>query len=118
MAIIVPVDMTPTIHALTTGVQTLYTCGSIGTTGKLGLLKSIDVTNTTAAPVTVTIHIVPPSGTPSASTALYFATSVAANSVLSWRGTQILAAGGTLQALASATGLTMHAAGGEYAPTV
>jgi hypothetical protein len=110
--------MSPTIHALTTSAQTIYTCGTNGNTGKLGLIKSIDVTNTTAAALTVTIYLVPFGGTPAASNALYFGTSVAANSILSWRGTQILAAGGMIQALSSGAGLTINAAGGEYAPTL
>ena len=116
MAIIVPVNMGQ--KALTTSIQTVYTCGSISTVGKLGLIKTIDVTNTTAGALTVSIFLVPVGGSNTASNALYYATPVAANSVLSWRGTHVLSAGGTIQALASGAGLTINAAGGEYAPTI
>ena len=118
MAVINPVNMS-TITALTNANQTIYTCGAISNTGKLGLVKSIDVTNTTVGAITVSIFLVPPGGTAAATNALYFGTSVAANSILSWRGTQILAAGGKIVAVSSAaSGLTINAAGGEYAPTL
>lgn len=117
MAVINPVSMGQV--ALTNANQTVYTCGTVGNTGKLGIVKSIDVTNTTAGALTVTIFLVPPAGSPGAGNALYFGTSVLANSILSWRGTQILAAGGEIIAVGSAaSGLTINAAGGEYAPTL
>ena len=80
-------------------------------------VKQIDICNTTGGTLTVDVHIVPNvanvAGTAGTGNAIYYTFSVAANSVLQWRGVQIMNAVDTIQAKASAVGLTLTASGGE-----
>lgn len=97
--------------AVGTGAGTLiYTAPTLITT----LVKCIDVCNTTASPITVSIHLVPSGGAVGTANALRYAYSVAANSAYQWTGTQVLNAGDFIQAVAAGAGLTLTAAGGEY----
>jgi hypothetical protein len=64
-------------------------------------LKDIDIPNTTTAAITVTVYI--GSGTATANI-LIPAVSIPANSIFQWTGTQILNAGDTIVAAASAAG--------------
>lgn len=76
------------------------------------IVTDIDVCNTAGAPATVYISLVPLNGSPGAGNALFYAASVAANSVLQWRGAQVLGPGDTIQAYASATTCTLFVSGG------
>jgi hypothetical protein len=114
MARIIPVSMGQGNVAATTGTL-MYTCGIFGN-GKLGLVKSIDVCNTTTGALTISVYLVPHGATAAAANALFYTVSIAASGTYSWRGTQVLVAGGFIQAIASGTGLTINIAGGEYAP--
>jgi hypothetical protein len=88
----------------------IYTAPTLITT----VVKCIDVANTTASPITVSVHLVPSAGTATTSNALFYTISVPGNGQYQWTGTQILAAAGFIQAIAASTGLTINIAGGEY----
>lgn len=103
----------------------IYTVPSTSTNGATGAystvvtsttrtyLKDINICNTTAGAVTISIFLVPSGGTAGTSNALYYATSVAANSVLRWTGAQILPTSSTIWVQGSTTGLTVTISGGE-----
>lgn len=77
------------------------------------ILKTLDIANNNAAPVTVSVYLVPSGGTADASNRLIPAVLIPANSVFQWSGTQVLNAAATIQATASTTGVTLQASGGE-----
>ena len=95
--------------AITGTIATLYTTPALSKT----YVKQLDICNTTAGALTVNVHLVPVSGTAGTANAIYYTFSVAANSVLQWKGIQVMNAGETLQVKASSTGLTITASGGE-----
>jgi len=116
--------------ALTAVPQTIYTVPVVVANSAVGVsnnvtqttrtyLKDINICNTTAAALTVYVFIVPNSGTAAASNAIIYGKSIAANDVYRWTGSQILPASmsgtskTTLQAYASAVGITITASGGE-----
>lgn len=74
----------------------------------------IDICNTTAGALTIALHLVPVGGTPAASNMLFPAMSIPAYAIMQWTGEQILNAGDYIQAIGSATGLTMNISGEEY----
>lgn len=106
---IVPVKLGQAAISATPTVTTVYTVPASTRT----LLKDIDIANTTAGAITVRVYIVPSAGSPATSNALFYGVSIAANTTLQWTGTQIMTASETLQAEASATGLTIRASGAE-----
>jgi len=93
--------------ASTTSVSTLYTVPS---TGQF-LLTDIEICNTTATAGTFTIYLVPSSGTASQANALFYLAPINGNSLVQWTGQQSLAAGSTIQGLASATTITIKVSG-------
>jgi hypothetical protein len=95
--------------AATTSYAVLYTVPS----NVRAYLKQIDICNTTGSAIGIYVSLVPAAGTASASNALYYNTSVPANTTLSYSGAQILLSGATIQIKASTTGLTVTASGGE-----
>jgi len=95
--------------ALTTAYQTVYTVPAITRT----FIKTIDMANTTAAPIGVYISLVPAAGTASANNSLFYNVSIPAYSVLQWNGTQLIYPAATLQAKASAAGVTLTCSGAE-----
>lgn len=100
--------------AITTGVTTLYTVPALTTT----ILKSFDICNTTGSGIKVRVFLVASGGSASTSTALIYDSVVPANSEgfpFGWEGEQVLAAAGTIQIQAAATGLTITASGVEIA---
>ena len=101
---------------ITASAAILYTTPIATTASPLGtrtLLKSIDVCNTTSGALTLRIFLVVAGGSPGTTNALYYGYTVAANTTLSWRGLQVLAAGTTIQVQSTTTGLTITASGGE-----
>ena len=116
--------------ALTTSVATIYTvpiatansavgANSITTQQTTTYVKDINICNTTGAPITVNVHFVPPGGTAGTGNAILYGFSVAANGVERWTGTQLLppstssTSKTTIQASASAAGLTITISGAE-----
>jgi hypothetical protein len=76
-------------------------------------VKDIDICNTTSAAITAYVSLVISGGSPSASNALFYNTSIPAYSTMQWTGSEILNAGDTIQVKASALGCTINATGGE-----
>jgi hypothetical protein len=95
--------------ALGTTVSTLYTVPASTRT----FLKDFDVANTTAAPITLNVYLVPNAGTAGTSNALMYNVLVPGGSVLQWSGSQVLLPGATIQGSAGGTGLTITLSGGE-----
>jgi len=75
--------------------------------------EDIDICNTSGAPVSVSVFLVPSGGTPSAANAILFGAPVAVGGFIQWRGGQVLRGGDSLHASASALGLTLTASGSE-----
>jgi len=97
--------------AITTGAGVLvYTAPTAVTT----LVKCLDICNTTAAAISVSVYLVPLAGAAATSNALFYTLPIAPLSIYQWTGTQILNTGGFIQVSASAVGCTINAAGGEY----
>ena len=76
-------------------------------------VKGMDICNTTGASIDVYVSIVPSGGTAGATNAIFYSAALPAYTTLQWSGTQIMSAGGTLHAKASAVGVTLTASGGE-----
>jgi hypothetical protein len=99
-----PVSSTPA----TTSVSTLYTVSS----NVQFLLKDIDICNTTGSPATFNIYLVPSGSTASQSNALFYNAPISGYTTVQWSGELALAAGSTIQALASATTVSIKISGG------
>lgn len=96
--------------AITTGVTTLYTVPASTRT----FVKDIDICNTSSSTsATVTVYLVPSAGTAGTSNMLVPTVIIPPNGMFQWSGNQILNAGDTIQIVASATGCTINAGGGE-----
>jgi hypothetical protein len=111
---------------LTTTLTTLYVSTVGGTTttsvnsqiATQTYMKSIDICNTTAGAITVNVGLVP-NGITGLTTAtltpyaIYYGYTVAANSIVQWRGLQILNPGDSIQVSASTTGCTITISGAK-----
>lgn len=95
--------------AITASLTTIYTTPA----SSQDVLKGIDVANTTASAISVTLHLVPSGGSASATTQLFPTMSIQANSLLHWTGTQVMNTGDFIQAIASATGASINISGLE-----
>jgi len=106
--VITPVKMGQA--AITTGVTTLYTVPTLTRT----FVKDIDICNTSSsASATVTVYLVPSGGTAGTGNTLAPGVTIPPNGMFQWSGNQIMNAGDTIQIIASATGCTINAGGGE-----
>lgn len=92
-----------------TSYSTLYTTPANTRT----YVKGIDICNTTGSSISVYVSLVPSGGTASASNSIFYAAVIPAYTTLQWSSTQVMSAGGTLQAKASIAGATITASGGE-----
>lgn len=108
MATITPKNLGRGNVAITTGTL-LYTVPASTTT----YVKCIDVCNTTAADINLTLHLVPSGGSVASTNMFMNAVTIAAGAMWQWTGTQILATGDFIQGIGSATGLTINISGGE-----
>jgi hypothetical protein len=95
--------------AMTTSTSTLFTVQS----GSQYTVTDIEIANTSAGSLTYSVYLVPSGGTAAASNALFGTNSIAANTTFQWKGAQVIQAGGTIQAIGSATTLTIHITGGQ-----
>lgn len=78
------------------------------------VLKGVDLVNTTAGAVTVSVCIVPSGGAPGAANALFFNLSIPANGNQHWSGTQVMNAGDSIYMQGSvANAVTLTASGLE-----
>ena len=74
----------------------------------------ICIANTTSGSLTCALHLVPVGVAVGVSNMLFPTVSIAANTVLQWTGVQTLNADDFIQAIGSASGLTMNITGSEY----
>jgi hypothetical protein len=95
--------------ALTTSVATLFTVNA----NRQYTINDIEIVNTSGSSQTYSLFLVPSGGTSSASNALFSATSIAANTTFQWKGAQVITAGMTIQASASAVTVTAMITGGR-----
>lgn len=95
--------------ALTTSYATLYTVPVNYRT----YIKQFDICNTTSGALNVYVSFVPVGGTAGTSNAILYNAVIPAYSTLQWCGAQVINAGGTVQAKASAAGCTITITGGE-----
>jgi hypothetical protein len=84
--------------ALNTTTTNYYICPANTQT----YVKDIDICNTSSGSITVTVYIVPNGSTASTSNALFYNASLPVASTLQWTGTQIMVAGDSIQAKATA----------------
>ena len=77
------------------------------------IVKTIDIANTTAASIDVTVYLVESGGSPGAANTLVPGITVPSNGMFQWSGAQVLHAGDTIQATSSASGTTINISGGE-----
>lgn len=99
--------------AVPTSATTEYTVGGATT----AILKSFDICNTTQAPITIRLHLVPSGGSADTSNALLYDYTIpaAANGIFGWEGEEILLTGDFIRMVASAAGLSIHMSGIEQA---
>jgi hypothetical protein len=95
--------------ALTTSYATIYTVPANTRT----FVKDLDIVNTTSASIGIYVSLVPSGGTAGTSNALFYNTPLPLNTIVQWAGSQVLNAGDTIQAKASAVGCTLTVSGGE-----
>jgi hypothetical protein len=107
--IITPVNMGRGNIATSPSTTTFFTVVAL----TRGILKCIDIANTTAAAESVTIYLVPSGDSPSDANTLIPDVTVQSNQMFQWTGAQVLEEGDTIVGSASATGLTFQASGGE-----
>lgn len=100
-----PLSRTP----MSTSTTILYTVNP----GLQFTLNDIEICNTSTAPATFTIYLVPSGGSASAGNALFYSAPITGNTTVQWTGNQVLATGGTIQASASATTVTIMINGGQ-----
>jgi len=83
------------------------------------IVKTIDICNTTTSDINVNIYLVPSGDTPTTANALLANIKIKATTTsggfVQWGGSQVLNEGDTIQASASAVGLTINISGGEAA---
>lgn len=94
---------------LTTSYATLYTTPPNVRT----YVREFDICNTTSSSITVYVSLVVKGESVGTGNAIFYNAAVPAYSTLQWCGVQILDAGDTIQAKASATGCTVTISGGE-----
>jgi hypothetical protein len=95
--------------AITTGVTTLYTVPAATRT----LLKEFSIANTTAAPISVRVFLVPSAGAAGTTNAFLYDVAVPNANALQYNGIEVLNAGDTIQIQAASAGLTIIASGAE-----
>lgn len=77
------------------------------------IVKCIDICNTTAGVLTITVYLVESGGAAGASNTLIPTINMPPNGVFQWTGTQVLNAGDSIQATASGAGITINVSGAE-----
>lgn len=81
----------------------------------IAYVKDINICNTTAGVIVVSLWLVPASGSRATANAFMANVQVPANGTVEWQGTQILPAGATIQALAAASGVGITISGAQEA---
>lgn len=97
--------------AITTGGgTTIYTVP----TGIRTEVMDINLANTTGAPLTAGIYLVPTGGSAGTTNALFPTVTIQPYSMVQWTGVQVLNAGDFIQGIGSAAGITVNVSGNEY----
>lgn len=81
-------------------------------TGSQVAIVDIEICNTGATAATFYISLVPSGGTAGANNALFYNAPIPPYTTVQWTGQQVLAAGGSVQAYASTTAVTIKVGGG------
>ena len=92
----------------TGGYSTLYIVPS----GRQMAIVDIEICNTSAAPATFYVSLVPAGGTAGANNAIFYAAPIAGNTTVQWTGQQVLEAAGFVAAYASSSSVTFKIGGG------
>src|SRR5574337_57738 len=95
--------------ALATAQTTQYTTPA----SRQDVIKDMEIANTTAAAITVTVNIVPSGNAAGTANQVLPAVSVPANQTLHWTGTIVMNAGDFISTATSATGVTATFSGIE-----
>lgn len=95
--------------AIGTSLSTPYTVPS----STRGLVKNIDICNTTAVDRLVKVYLVPSGDSAGTANSLMYDVTIPANGIFQWTGIQVLNAGDTIQVSADAVGCTINVSGGE-----
>ena len=82
-------------------------------TGFQADVRDIIISNTTAASIAFTLHLVPSGGSVNANNAMMYAVSIPANTTVHWTGHQMLDATGFIKGIGSASGITVTITGDE-----
>lgn len=82
-------------------------------TGYKTAVTNIVISNTTAAPITFALHLVPVGVAVADSNQMFPDVSIPGNTLISWCGRQMLNAGDFIQAIGSASGVTVNITGEE-----
>ena len=77
-------------------------------------IQDLVISNTTAAPISVKIHLVPAGGSVADSNMMVPNVSVPGNTLIQWTGNQTLEAGGFVQGIATAAGVSVTINGDEH----
>lgn len=75
-------------------------------------IVDIEICNTSNSAATFYISLVPSGGTAGASNAVFYNAPINSYTTVQWTGQQVLSAGGTVQAYASSTAVTIKVGGG------
>lgn len=94
--------------AVSPSLTTVYTTPALRRT----IIKTIDMCNTTTGAINVTVYLVESGGTAGAANTLVYNIPIPVNGYYQWTGAQVLHAGDTIQASASAAGITINISGG------
>jgi len=94
---------------ITTSFTTIYTTPATTRT----YVKDINICNTTATSLTVSVCLVPSGGTAGVGNALFYEWLLYPRDLYRWQGVQIMNEGDTIQVDASASGATITVSGGE-----
>ncbi len=77
------------------------------------LLKDMDISNNSSSSGVVTVYLVPDGDSPGAANILIPAITIPGNGIFQWSGIQVLNEGDTIQAVATATGVSINMSGGS-----
>ncbi len=77
------------------------------------IVKNIDLANNSGSATSITVYLVPSGGVAGASNILIPGVIIKKNTMIQWHGSQIIDAGGTVQAKATIIGSSINISGGE-----
>lgn len=76
-------------------------------------VKNIDVSNTNSTSATVSLYLVPATGSEGVSNCLIPSVVIPGKSIFQWTGAQIVEAGSLYRAVSSSAGVSIHISGGN-----